>query len=127
MKKLLQHPWTLRARRAVKIAVVIFAVIVAAAAVTSVTVDLGPMLRARAERAGTDYLKRPMHIGRLSVRLWNGKFRVEDLVIEGRTPQSRPWLTAREIDVSMPWGTLFNRRVVFDDLSRPPTCGLGSN
>ena len=55
-----------------------------------------------------------MHIGRLSVHLWRGRFVVEDLVIEGLTPESRPFLAAKRIDVSMPWSTLFNRRVVFD-------------
>jgi translocation and assembly module TamB len=116
VKRFFHHPLTLRARRAVKIAVVILAVILAVTAVTTVTVDLGPALRARAEREGSSFTERPMHIGRLSVRLWNGKFRIEDLVIEGLTPRSRPFLTARQIDISMPWETLFNRRVVFDTI-----------
>ena len=68
------------------------AVIVAVAFVTSVTVDLGPSLRQRAETAGTQVIKRPMHIGKLSVHLWRGSFVVSDLMIEGLTPQSRPFL-----------------------------------
>ena len=87
---------------------------VAVAFVTSITVDLGPALRARAEVAGSNYLKRPLHIGRLSVRLWRGTYVVENLTIEGMTPQARPFLTAKRIDVSMPWSTLFNHQVVFD-------------
>ena len=55
-----------------------------------------------------------MHIGRLSVHLWRGSFIVSDFVIEGLTPQSRPFLVAKRIDVSMPWTTLFTRRIVFD-------------
>src|SRR5262245_14358026 len=55
-----------------------------------------------------------MHIGRLSVRLWRGTYVVENLTIDGMTPQARPFLTAKRIDVSMPWGTLFNRQIVFD-------------
>lgn len=106
----------MKARRAIKIAVMIFSVIVAVAAVTTATVDLGPVLRARAERAGSSFIQRPMRIGRLSIRLWNGRFQVEDLVIEGLTPQSRPFLTAKRIEVSMPWETLFNRRVVVDSI-----------
>ena len=39
------------------------AVILAVAFVTSVTVDLGPSLRKRAETAGSNFIKRPMHIG----------------------------------------------------------------
>ncbi|MGH9347375.1 MAG: translocation/assembly module TamB domain-containing protein [Vicinamibacterales bacterium] len=114
MKKLLRHPLAVKARRAVKIAVVIVAVIIAVAAVTTVTVDLGPALRERAERQGSAFIERPMRIGRLSVRLWDGRFRVEDLVIDGLGPESRPFLTAKRIDVSMPWETLFNQRIVLD-------------
>ena len=91
-----------------------FACAIAVAFVTSITVDLGPALRQRAETAGSNGIKRPMHIGKLGVHVWRGSFSVDDLVIEGLTPQSRPFLTAKHIDVSMPWTTLFTRRVVFD-------------
>src|SRR5688572_16404519 len=94
--------------------VITSAVILAAAFVTTVTVDLGQTLKARAEKAASDFMERPMRIGRLSVRLWLGRYVVEDLVIEGLTPESRPFLTAKRITVSMPWSTIFNRRVVFD-------------
>jgi hypothetical protein len=116
LKSLLHHPLTQRTRRAIKIGVVALAVILATAAVTTVTVDLGPALRERAEREGSRFIERPMRIGRLSIRLWNGTFQVEDLVIEGLTPGSRPFLTAKRIDVSMPWRTLFDRRVVLDTI-----------
>src|SRR4029453_9174622 len=109
-----QHPLTRRTRRIVRAVVVTFACAVAVAFVTSITVDLGPTLRARAEVAGSNYLKRPMHIGRLSVHLWRGAYVVENLPIEGVTPQARPFLTAKRIEVSMPWSTLFDRRIVFD-------------
>jgi hypothetical protein len=109
-----QHPLTKRTRRIVRAVVVTLACAVAVAFVTSITVDLGPALRARAEVAGSNYLKRPMRIGRLSVHLWRGTYVVENLTIEGLTPQARPFLTAKRIDVSMPWSTLFNRRIVFD-------------
>jgi hypothetical protein len=94
--------------------VVTCAVIVAVAIVTTVSIDLGPSLKARAEAAASQYMGRPMHIGRLSVHLWLGRFVVEDVVIEGLTPQSPPFLMAQRINVSMPWSTLFDRRVVFD-------------
>jgi TamB, inner membrane protein subunit of TAM complex len=109
-----QHPLTKRTRRIARAIVVTFACAVAVAFVTSVTVDLGPTLRARAETAGTNAIKRPMHIGRLAVHLWRGSFVVEDLTIEGMTPKSRPFLVAKRIDVSMPWSTLITRRIVFD-------------
>jgi hypothetical protein len=94
--------------------VITIAVILAVSFVTTLSVDLGPSLKARAEREATSYMKRPMHIGRLSVRLWMGQFVLDDVVIDGMTPESRPFLTAKRIYVSMPWSTLFNRRVVFD-------------
>src|SRR5688572_26076807 len=56
-----------------------------------------------------------MHIGRMSVRLWRGRFVLEDVVIDG-IPGNKPFLTASRIDVSMPWSTLFTRRVVFDSV-----------
>jgi hypothetical protein len=108
------HPLTKRTRRIVRAVVVTFACALAVAFVTSVTVDLGPALRKRAETAGSNAIKRPMHIGRLGVHLWRGSFAVDDLVIEGLTPQSRPFFTAKHIEISMPWSTLFTRRIVFD-------------
>lgn len=90
------------------------AVILAVVFVTTVSVDLGPSLKARAEAAAAEYMRRPMHIGRMSVYLWRGQFAFDDIVIDGLTPESRPFLTARRITVSMPWSTLFNRRVLFD-------------
>ena len=74
------HPLTKGTRRVVRGTVATCAVILAVAVVTSVTVDLGPGLRKRAETAGTQALKRPMHIGTLSVRLWRGTFVVSDSV-----------------------------------------------
>jgi len=94
--------------------VVTCAVILAVAFVTTITVDLGPSLRAQAEKQGSNLLKRTIHIGRLGVHLLRGEFVVEDFVIEGFTPQSRPFLTAKRIGISMPWSTLIDRRVVFD-------------
>ena len=110
------HPLTKRTRRIVRGIVVTFACAIAVIFVTSITVDLGPVLRQRAEQLGSNAIKRPMHIGRLAVHLWRGSFVVEDLVIEGLTPKARPFLTARHIDVSMPWTTLFTRRIVFDTI-----------
>jgi len=110
------HPLTKRTRRIVRAIVATFACALAVAVVTSLTVDLGPVLRQRAETAGSNFLKHPMHIGRLGVHLWRGNFVVENLSIEGLTPQSRPFLTAKRIEVSMPWSTLFTQRIVFDTI-----------
>ena len=60
-----------------------------------------------------------MHIGRLSAQLTPGVFVVEDLMIEGLTPQDRPFLTAKKITVEVPWWTMFSqqadRRIGRDD------------
>ena len=82
MKRLLAHPITQKTRTIVRRVVITAAVILAVAFVTTLTVDLGPALKARAEQAATDYMERPMHIGRLSIRLWLGRFVLEDLVID---------------------------------------------
>ena len=77
------------------------AILLAVALVTTITVDLGPAVRGLAERAGSSYLKRDLTIGRLSIRLLNGAFVVENLRIGGLQPADRPFLTARTIEVSM--------------------------
>jgi hypothetical protein len=101
-------------RRIVRRIVVVIAVILAVAFVTTVSVDIGPLLKDVAEKQGSRYIERPMHIGRLEARLWDGAYIVHDLRIDGLTPEGTPFLTAKRIVVSMPWSTLFNRRVVFD-------------
>jgi hypothetical protein len=69
--------------------VVTCAVILAVAFVTSITVDLGPSLRAQAEKQGSNLLKRTIHIGRLGVHscVASTSSRTRH---RGLTPQSRP-------------------------------------
>ena len=116
MKRFLQHPFTRFTWRYTRLTIVVCAVLLAVSVVTTLTVDLGPSLRALAEEQGSNFIRRPMRIGRLSVYLFRGKFLVEDLVIEGLTPEGRPFLTAERITLSMPWSTMINRRVVFDEI-----------
>src|SRR5262245_29845655 len=73
---------------------------------TGLTVDLGPKLKARAEKEASKYLQRPMHIGRLKSKLIPGVFVFEDLTIEGLTPADRPFLTAKQITVWIPWWSI---------------------
>ena len=75
----------------------VLVILLAAAIVTSVSVDLGPALRERAARAGGNYLKREMSIGRLSIRLFTGTFIVEDLRIGGLSSR-RPAVLRGEAD-----------------------------
>ena len=118
MRKILAHPIAQRTRRIVRAVVATCAVILAVAFVSTLAVDLGPVLKRQAEQQATNFMERPMHIGRLSVHLWRGTFVFEDMVIEGLTPQSRPFLVAKRIDISMPWSTLFSRRIVFDTIEK---------
>ncbi len=90
--------------------------LVAGVVVTVFTVDLGPSLVARAEREGSKYLERPMHIGRLSAKITPGVFVVEDLVIEGLQPADRPFLKAKKIEVVVPWWTIFSRRLIINSV-----------
>ncbi|MGE0393128.1 MAG: translocation/assembly module TamB domain-containing protein [Vicinamibacterales bacterium] len=116
MKRLLRHPATERARRYVRLAVAAVAVLLAVAVVSVFAVDLGPALKPLAETYGSRFIKRPMHIGRLSVHLWRGSFVFEDFSIEGLKPEGTPFLTARRIALSMRWAPLLHQEVVFDDI-----------
>jgi hypothetical protein len=102
--------------RFTRLGVVIAAAVLAVAIVTTITVDLGPALRGLAEREGSRRIKRPMHIGRLSVRLLNGRFVLSDFVIEGVVPADRPFLKAKQIEVSLTWDALFHREVLLDSI-----------
>ena len=94
----------------------VLAIVLAVAIVTTLSVDLGPALRGRAERAGSSYLNREMKIGRLSVRLLTGTFLLDDFVIGGLEPGDRPFLTARRLEISMPLSALLHREVLFESI-----------
>ncbi len=102
--------------RPVRAIVIVVAVVIAVALATTVTIDLGPSLKARAEREGSRWIDRPMHIGRLAIHVGRGRFLVEDLRIDGLTPESRPWLVARRIEVSLTWRALVDREVLVDGI-----------
>lgn len=90
--------------------------VIAALIVATITIDLGPSLRKRAETAASNYLQRPVHIGGLKVVLLTGSFRVSDLLIEGLQPTDRPFLTAKRIDVNFPWWTIVTGQLVVEDV-----------
>lgn len=83
--------------------------LVAAAIVAGLSIDLGPSLRARAEAAGSRQINRPLHIGRLSVRLLTGDFVVEDLRIEGLSPTDRPFFSGKSVVLDIPWWSVVRR------------------
>jgi hypothetical protein len=110
------HPFVRGSRRALRGVAATMAVILAVALATSLTVDVGPSLKAQAEAQGARLLQRPLRIGRLSVHLWSGRFVFEDFLIEGQSPGDRPFFTAKRIAIGMPWTTLVSRRIVFSDV-----------
>jgi hypothetical protein len=117
VRAVLDRPALRLARTASRRVAIVSAVILAVAVVTSVTVDVGgihPSVKSWVESEASKFLERPMHIGRLSFRLWTGRFVLEDIVIEGLTPESRPFLRAHRLDVAVPWSTLIDRRFVLD-------------
>ena len=107
-------------RRWVKRGVLVVATIVATLLVTFFTVDLGNItvggrsLLTIAEREGGKYLRRPLHIGRISALASSGKFALDDVVIEGPTPESPPFFHAKRITVDVPWWSLFRDGLYFD-------------
>jgi hypothetical protein len=105
-----------RAWRIVRRVCTAVAIVVAVALVTLFSVDLGPLLRERAERAGANYLKREFHIGRLSARLLRGHFVVQDLSIGGLSAGDRPFFTAKQIVVKIPWGSLIRRELIIESI-----------
>jgi autotransporter translocation and assembly factor TamB len=90
--------------------------IVAVAFVSVFSIDLGPSLRGLAERQGAKYLKRDFHIGRLSARLLRGHFIVEDIRIGGPTAADRPFFTAKEIVVKVPWWSIITRQLIVESV-----------
>jgi hypothetical protein len=92
------------------------AIIFAVVFVSLFSLDLGPWLRERAEKAGANYLKRDFHIGRLSARLLRGHFIIEDLSIGGLSPSDKPFFTAKQITVKVPWGSLIRRELIIESV-----------
>lgn len=103
IQRLRAHP----VLRSISLGLTIVVALLAAAIVASVTVDLGPALRARAEDAGSKYIERPLHIGTLKIRLLTGRVLVEDLTIDGLRPGDRPFFTAKQISVALDWAPAF--------------------
>ncbi len=103
-----------RAPRYTRRAILVCLALMAAALVSFVTIDLGPAVRAQAERAASAQLERPVHIGRLGTYLVPGRFLVEDLVIEGLEPEHEPFLVTERIIVTMSWGALLGGEILID-------------
>lgn len=106
-----------RRLRDVLVAAGLLVAILAAAIILNVTVDLdrlwGGAIRRLAEQAGSRYIERPLHIGRLGIKIAQGRFVVEDLRIEGLKPADTPFFTAKRITIDFPWWQVFDHREFF--------------
>ena len=92
----------------------------AAILVFFVTIDLGPGLRERAERFASDQIERPVHIGRLGTYIFPGRFLIEDLVIDGLSPEDEPFFTTDRIVISTSWVALLRREILVDSVDMGP-------
>ncbi|RPJ54474.1 MAG: hypothetical protein EHM24_31735, partial [Acidobacteria bacterium] len=94
------------------ITVLVLALFVGATLTIDIGSAFGGAVRKLAERQGSKYLDRPLHIGRLGIHLARGRFVVENLRIEGITPDDKPFFTAREIRAGLSWWPLISQRQV---------------
>jgi hypothetical protein len=106
----------LRAHKAVRylaFAATTVVVLLSAAIVSTLTIDLGPALRALAERQASERIKRPVHIGTLQLRVLRGRVELDDFSIEGLKPDDRPFFSARQLSLSLDWSKAIARRPEF--------------
>jgi len=85
--------------------------------VVTFTIDLGyvfgGVIKGWAESAGSRFLERPLHLGRLGIQIARGRFVVEDVRIEGLKKSDAPFFAARTIKVDFPWWQVFSTRELF--------------
>jgi translocation and assembly module TamB len=78
--------------------------------VGTLTIDLGPAVRALAERqASVEISDRPVHIGSLRILVGRGVVEVRDFSIEGLHPGDRPFFTAKRLLVNLDWSRVLRR------------------
>ena len=103
-----------RLTRYARLAIIVGVAVVAAILVSVITIDLGPVVRARVEQAASTQIERPVHIGRLGMYLLPGRFFIEDLVIEGLSPGDEPFFTSDQIVISTSWLALLRGEILID-------------
>ena len=89
---------------------------IAVGIVWTFSVDLGPRVKAWAESAVSKQIQRPVHIGRLAIRLFDGRVVAHDLRIEGLSPADDPFFDAKEIAVTISWWPLLRRQFVIESI-----------
>ena len=108
--------WRRRLRRVTKRGIIVAVALAAAGFVSSVTIDLGPALRARAESAASAFLDREVTIGRLGMYVLPGRFVIEDLEISGLEPEHRPYFQSDRIVISTSWLWLLRGEIMVDEV-----------
>ena len=101
--KLFKKLGSLRAIRSASIVVTMILALVAAAIVTTVTVDLGPIAKPYAEKFGSRYIDRALHVGALKIQLFRGQITIDDLIIDGLHQGDRPFFTAKRLAIQLDW------------------------
>lgn len=103
---------TLRGNRAIRylgVGLALIVVLLAAAIVTTLTIDLGPRLRSLAEREGSTRLERDIHIGALQLKVLRGRVELDDFSIDGRQRSDRSFFAAKKLSVSLDWSGIVFR------------------
>lgn len=90
--------------------------IISGLVVTFFSIDLGPRVKALAERQGSKGLLRPLHIGNIRALVGRGEFEVTDVVIEGLKPSDTPFLVVKRAYVKVPWWTVFRGELVVESV-----------
>lgn len=104
---------TLTVLRYVGISLASTVAILVVALVVSLRIDLGPSIRALAERQASAQAKRPIHIGGLSIRIARGRFELDDFSIDGLKPTDRPLFSTKRLSLSLDWGKALQRTPEF--------------
>jgi hypothetical protein len=82
--------------------------LVAAAIVVTLTVDLGPIAKGYAEKYGSRFIERPLHLGSLTIHLFSGRVTISDLRIDGLHEGDRPFFTAKSLVIQLDWRRAFS-------------------
>jgi hypothetical protein len=82
--------------------------LIAAAIVVTLTMDLGPIAKGYAEKFGSRYIERPLHLGSLTIHLFSGRVTISDLRIDGLHDGDRPFFTAKSLVIQLDWRRAFS-------------------
>ena len=99
--------------RYVRLTIMIAVAILAAAVVSTLTIDVGGLLEAQAERGASAYLKRPVQIGTMRLHVASGRFLMENFSIGGVKEDDRPFFTAGRLSIALDWSTVLTQPSTF--------------